>query len=126
MIRSLLIAFALLLLQASAFGQMKKSYQGKYAGQIPGYEINTGMEKIRVAKTDIEIRILPSELFIVIGGQEMKGTWTLLFEARAYYVLTGNMENQSVEERIIVYKKGKKISREGIRPQPDAMLEKKK
>jgi hypothetical protein len=36
------------------------------------------------------------------------------------------MDNSSATERVLIYKKGKKIVREGIRPQPDVMLKKKK
>lgn len=124
MIRSVLIVLGILFIQLPASAQLKKTYFGKYAGTIASYEINTGVEKIKVAQTPIEVQLSEKELLLKVGNQEMKGTWAMLFEAKAYYVLTGKMENQVIEERIIVYKKGKKISREGARPQPDAMLEK--
>lgn len=126
MIRSVLIVLGVVFCQLSASAQLKKTYFGKYAGTIAAYEINTGAEKIKVAQTPVEVQLSEKELLLKVGNQEMRGTWNLLFEAKAYYVLTGKMENQAIEERIIIYKKGRKISREGIRPQPDAMLEKTK
>ncbi len=122
MIRSLLLFFGLALFQFTVSAQLKKSYYGKYTGSIPAYEINTGMEKINVAATQIEIQLSAKEMVLKIGNQEMKGSWEILFEGNGYFVLNGKIENQAAPERIIVYKKGKKISREGIRPQPDAML----
>lgn len=124
MTRSLLLVLGLVLFLFPAAAQLKKSYYGTYQGNIPGYEINTGVEKFKVAAAPIEIQVSATGLQVKIGNQEMKGTWSLLLEAKPYFVLVGKMENQVAQERIIVYKKGRKISREGIRPQPDAMLEK--
>lgn len=126
MARSILIFFGVLFFQLTASAQLKKSYYGKYVGNIPAYEINTGMEKIRIAPAEIEVRLSAGELALRIGTQEWKGSWEVLFEAGSYFVLNCKLENQLAPERIIVYKKGRKISREGIRPQPDAMLVKSK
>jgi hypothetical protein len=49
-----------------------------------------------------------------------------LFDTKSYYLLEVKLENQFAPERLMVYKKGKKIIREGIRPQPDALLLKQK
>ena len=59
---------------------------------------------------------------IQIGKLTTHGDFEVLFEADDYYVLDATMENQSVGERIVVYKKGKKISRDGLYPQPSALL----
>lgn len=119
------IIFTFFICQFTAFGQLKKSYYGKYEGTIPSYEIGTGTaDKIEVSEVKINIQLTSKELLMDIGTSTFKGTWKLLFEAKAYFVIEGKMDDQSAPERIIIYKKGKKISREGLRPQPDGMLKK--
>lgn len=124
MTRIFFLLFFSFFLQSIAFGQLKKSLYGKYTGNIPAYEINTGTENIAVSKAPISIQLTSKTLALQIGNQSFTGTWKLLFEAKGYYVIEGEIDNQAATERIIIYKKGKKISREGLRPQPDAMLKK--
>jgi len=127
MTRSLLLLIILLPgFSVLTFGQLKKTYLGKYEGTIPAYEINTGSERIEVEAAAIEIRLEAAKIAMHIGDGRATGTYTVLFDTRAYFVLEAKMDGHPAPERIIVYRKGKKISREGIRPQPDALLEKQK
>lgn len=120
------ILLTCILLSFSAFSQLKKNTLGTYSGTISGYEINTGQQFLAVAATPIEVQVNKDSLFVQIGASKLRGTYEILLNKSDYYVLVGTMNGQLATERIVLYKKGKKLSREGIQPQPDAMLTKKK
>ncbi|MDG2465100.1 MAG: hypothetical protein P8M61_08435 [Crocinitomicaceae bacterium] len=101
---------------------IKRKYYGTYEGQINGYKFDAGDKLVEVNPIPIQIEINVGYLTIQIGKLTTRGDFEVLFEADDYYVLDATMENQSVGERIVVYKKGKKISRDGLYPQPSALL----
>ncbi len=101
---------------------IKRKYYGTYEGQINGYKFDAGDKLVEVNPIPIQIQINVGYLTIQIGKLTTHGDFEVLFEADDYYVLDATMENQSVGERIVVYKKGKKISRDGLYPQPSALL----
>lgn len=120
-----LILISLLVLSSSvAFGQakLKKKYHGIYNGQINSYKMDTGGEVLEVGAVPIQIDLYAGYLNVHIGKTTSKGYYTILFEAEEYYVLDAVMDNNSIGERIIVYKKGEKLSRDGLFPQPSAVL----
>jgi hypothetical protein len=106
--------------------QLKKSTFGTYLGEIPTYELNTGFNQIPVESVAISIVLSASSIEINTGKLNQIGTYSILFDTKSYYLLEVKLENQFAPERLMVYKKGKKIIREGIRPQPDALLLKQK
>lgn len=107
---------------ASAQIKLKRKYYGTYEGQINGYKFDAGQKLVEVNSVPIQIEINSGYLTIQIGKLTTKGNFEILFEADEYYVLDATMENQYVGERIVVYKKGKKISRDGLYPQPSTLL----
>lgn len=102
--------------------ELKRKYYGTYDGQISGYKFDAGNTLIEVNAVPIQIEINSGYLTIKIGKLVTRGDFEVLFEADEYYVLDAKMENQNVGERIVVYKKGKKISRDGLYPQPSTLL----
>lgn len=125
MIRFSILTF-FLVTQLGIFAQIKKSYFGTYRGNIGSYEINTGMERIEVAASDINIELNATSLTIKIGNTVVNGTWKLILDTKTYFLIEAKMEKQAAPEKILIYKKRKKLFREGIRPQPDVMLTKQK
>ena len=101
---------------------IKRKYYGTYEGQINGYKFDAGDKLVEVEPVPIRIEINSGYLNIQIGKLQSKGSFQVLFEADDYYVLDAKMDNQFVGERIVVYKKGKKISRDGLYPQPSTLL----
>ncbi len=101
---------------------IKRKYYGTYEGQINGYKFDADDKLVEVNPIPIQIEINVGYLTIQIGKLTTRGDFEVLFEADDYYVLDATMENQSVGERIVVYKKGKKISRDGLYPQPSTLL----
>lgn len=125
MVRQFAFILVCLFLHSNVSAQVKKSYFGKYVGTIAAYEMSAGAsERIQIGIAAIEIQLSAKEIVVVIGTKTNKGTWTLVSENKTNFVIEGKMDNSSATEKILIYKKGKKIVREGIRPQPNVMLKK--
>jgi hypothetical protein len=122
----LLLFILPVLLSAQQPIELKKKFQGTYEGAIPAYQLDSGKEIVDVDLTPIQIQITDKNVFLQIGKNKLSGTYTVMFEAKTYFLLDCRIENQLAGERIVVYKKGKKISRDGLFPQPSVQLEKTK
>ncbi len=103
---------------------LKKKYYGSYKGEIPSYSFNTTDTTFEVSPTLINIKISAKEIEFKIGQNAYIGSYNVLFEANNYFLLDCIIPNQLATERIMVFKKGKKISRDGLYPQPMAFLSK--
>jgi len=121
----LLLSFAFL---GSSFGQkeidLKRRYRGYYEGVIPEYNIQSNGELHFVSSTPIEIIIGENQVQVKVGNNTMIGTYEVMFKADKYYLLDVDIEGQLANERIMVYKWGKRLSRDGMFPQPIASLKK--
>lgn len=126
--RAVFILF--LLLSNGCFSQsklaLKKKYFGSYYGEIPSYTFNTNDTTLEVTAAKIKIKISSKEIEFEIGQNTFVGSYNVLFEANNYFLLDCKIPNQLANERIMVFKKGKKISRDGLYPQPMAFLFKQK
>ena len=116
----------LLLLAQKQVDGLKKKYFGTYEGEINSFQLDSGKDLVSVDSTGVSVEIGDSTVFITIGKNLLRGKYTVLFEAKAYFLLDCRMDGQLAGERIVVYKKGKKISRDGLYPQPNAFLYKRK
>lgn len=103
---------------------LKKKYFGVYEGVIAGYRVQSDDELLFVKDAPIEITIEEENVFVTIGNNELSGTYYVMFEADKYYLLDVAIDGQLANERIMVYKQGKKLSRDGMFPQPVTRLEK--
>lgn len=120
-----ILLFALLILAFTTFGQdLRKKFYGTYEGVIPTYNLDIGGQVVEVKSVRIKIELNEGEITQDIGNTSKKGTWKIIYEGKNYFILSAALEGQTVEERIVVYKKGHKLSREGIYPQPAAELNK--
>lgn len=106
--------------------KLKRRYMAKYEGVIPAYSMGSALEVVDVDETPITITIGKKVIYATIGDRKLQGTYVVMFEAATYYLLDATMEGQMANERILVYKRGKKISRDGMYPQPLADLKKKR
>jgi hypothetical protein len=122
----LLIGF--IFLAFSSFAQkeieLKKKFFGAYKGVIPAYKMDTGKSVVEVGAAEIMIHISEKEIEINIGKNALHGVYEVMFEASEYFLLDAKIEGQIANERILVYKRGKKLSRDGMFPQPIAELRK--
>lgn len=112
------------------FGQdavkLKKKYRGYYEGVIPEYSIQSNGELHFVSSAPIQIQIGENQVKVTVGNNTIMGTYEIMFKAEKYYLLDVDIEGQLANERILVYKKGKKLSRDGMFPQPVTTLKKTK
>lgn len=123
----LLVLFLIpFLVLSQAQVKFKKKYLGKYTGNVPGFVYVDGGQEIAVRSTPINIEITKDSVFVNVGNQAVKGVYNVLFKAKTYYLLECTIEGQLSKEKILVYKRGRKISRDGIYPQPVTELKKTK
>jgi hypothetical protein len=115
-----------LLAGCNAYGQtVKKRLLGAYEGTIPAYRMDIGQTVVNVEPTTIRIELLENGRIVQqLDRKKQEGTWTLDDSEKAYYVITYRLEGQAAEERLILYRKTRTIERDGIFPQPDAILNK--
>jgi hypothetical protein len=125
-----MVLFLFLTLSYCGFSQktvaLKKKYFGSYIGEIPSYSFDAEDGQIDVAAATIKINIKAKDIHFEIGMNVFEGSYKVLFEANNYFLLDCKVPNQLATERIMVFKKGKKISRDGLYPQPMAFLKKEK
>lgn len=125
-----IIIFSCLLLPLVTVAQkqidLKSKFYGTYTGMITSFQLDSGKDLVDVDSTTIAVEISEKEVVIKVGKNTLKGTYHVMFEAKKYFLLDCRVENQLAGERIVVYKKGKKISRDGLYPQPNTFLFKQK
>lgn len=123
-----ILLIGLLLTSGLVFGQkdisLKKKFRGYYEGIIPEYSIQSNGELHFVSSTPISITIGADVVQVRVGDNEMMGTYEVMFKAEKYFLLDVDVDGQLANERIMVYKKGKKLSRDGMFPQPVTTLKK--
>jgi predicted secreted protein len=124
------IIVLLLILPLGASAQkkikLKRKYLAKYEGVIPAYSMGSALEVVDVDEVPITVTIGKGFIYTTIGDRKLQGTYVVMFEAETYYLLDATMQGQMANERILVYKRGKRISRDGMYPQPVADLKKKR
>lgn len=86
--------------------------------------MDIGGDIVTVQSSTIRINLQEDFIEQEIGNVSRKGKWKLYFEGKTYFILKMKLEGQVVEERVILYKKSSKITREGLFPQPSAELNK--
>ncbi len=116
----LLTLFVGFLSAAQTSGQLKKRFLGTYTGFIPSYK--TVSSNIQVDSVAFTIELSNNHLQFTLGKLEFEGEYTILLETSTYFILECKMDDRIANERIMVYKRGKKISRDGLFPQPNATL----
>lgn len=104
--------------------ELKRRYLGSYKGTIPSYTVESELKEVEVASSPILIHIEKEGITVTIGSRTIQGTYKVMFKADKYYLLDATMEGELVNEKILVYRRGKKLSRDGMYPQPVTELKK--
>ena len=73
---------------------------------------------MKVSSSAIYIELEKEKITITIGNNQLTGTYTVMFKAKKYFLIDARIEGQLATERIMVYKRGRKLSRIGMYPQP--------
>lgn len=105
---------------------LKRKFLGSYVGMIPSYRVQSSEDIMFVTQSKILIKIGKNMVEMTVGGNVMFGTYEVMFEANKYYLLDVKIDDQLATERIMVYKRGKRLSRDGMYPQPVTELKKMK
>lgn len=115
-------------LQINAQKELKlaKKFFGDYQGVVPEYVLPSSGGEVRVLETPIHIKIDEELMELSIGKLDLKGNYKILFESKGYFLIECTAEGKPLPERIMVFKRGKRISRDGLYPQPSAILFKQK
>lgn len=124
MIRTVFFIFFFLplFITAQKHIDLKKKYFGVYEGKISSFQLDSGKDLIEVDSSQIIISISEKTIDFTIGKEKLNGTYSVMFEGNKYFLLDCRIENQLAGERVVVYKKGRKISRDGLYPQPSTFL----
>jgi hypothetical protein len=101
---------------------LKKKFKGSYEGTISTFKLDTGEDLVDVSSIPIRIEIDQDSVHFNIGKHKLSGSYYVMFEADKYFLLDCKIPGRLAGERVVVYKRGKKISRDGLYPQPSAML----
>ncbi len=88
--------------------------------------MNLNNQLIPVNSTNIEVTLTKDSIYVNVGESKWDGTYTVSKIEKKRYELTGKMIGTGIPERLLLDTKLKKLSRKGLFPQPDAILEKKK
>jgi hypothetical protein len=124
----LLTCFIFLIsLQVSAQAiKLKKKFLKTYSGKIPAYEMNLNNQIIPVNSSNLEVRLTKDSIYVNVGESKWEGTYIVSKLENKKFELMGKMLGTGIPERLLLDSKQKKLTRKGLFPQPDAILEKKK
>lgn len=101
-----------------------KKYYGEYQGVQEAYNVHVGNETVLVPAAEYTLSFNNEKLLLVTPKQNLLGKYTLKADTKMYYALTVKLENGIVEEWQL-WKKGKRLIRKPLRPQPDVIFVKK-
>ncbi len=116
------LLFFLFIISTGHAQNLRKKYLGVYEGTIPAYTLDLGSDVVPVAEASIRIELSATSIVQIIGSNTQTGTWRIVSESKEGYIISFRLEGQLIEEQLTLIKKGKKILRQGIYPQPDATL----
>lgn len=102
--------------------ELKSKFLGVYEGKIPSFLMDSGKDLLTVEESPITIEITEEGILLAIGSNKITGKYTVMFEADKYFLLDCKINGQLANERVVVFKKGKMISRDGLYPQPNTIL----
>lgn len=101
---------------------LRKKFLGVYEGSIPAYTLDLGSDVVPVEAATIRIELAAKTIVQTIGSTIKTGTWRVVSESKEGYVIAFRLEGQLIEEQLTLIRKGKKILRKGVYPQPDTSL----
>lgn len=107
------------------FGQhkLKKKYFGNYLGSIPAYKMDDGSSLVEVDSVSIQIEFLnDGTTNFTIGNIKDTGKYKVEFSNETFILITAQLTTLKAEEKIKLFLKDKHLEREGIYPQPSALL----
>lgn len=98
-----------------------KKYLGSYHGTQEAYKVTMNGRPIEVPSADYELVLDYGKLWMSTSKQKLAGTYEVKAETKMYYTFSVRLES-GVAEEWQLWKKGKKLIRKPIAPQPDLIF----
>jgi len=115
-----IFVFIISFTQTNAQG-LKRKYRGVYQGEIPTYELHFGDQQITVAPSNISIFLDKDSVYIEVGTYNYASTYSVI-NLSDKFEITVSRPNSGIPELLVLEKKTREIYRQGLYPQPDALL----
>ncbi|HLW30405.1 MAG TPA: hypothetical protein VKX29_06080 [Brumimicrobium sp.] len=115
------LLFFLLIACGNSDKLFPKKYLGNYHGTQDAYEIRMEGDPIEVPSAKYELVLDYGKLWMSSPKQKMEGVYKVKAETKMYYTFVVKLENGVVEEWQL-WKKGKKLIRKSIAPQPELIF----
>ncbi|MBW7866935.1 MAG: hypothetical protein H3C31_01275 [Brumimicrobium sp.] len=123
------IIFIILILLGYACGNSKglipKKYLGNYEGTQESYDITANGVTVEVKKSTYELLLDNGKLWLTTQQQKISGTYDIVAETKMYLSLKVKLDN-GITEDWKLWKKGTRLIREPIKPEPSIIFLKKK
>ncbi|RFC53694.1 hypothetical protein [Brumimicrobium aurantiacum] len=115
-------ALLLILVSCGTSGNLfPKKYLGEYQGVQESYELSMNGEPVTVPETQYELLLDYHTLWMTTPRQKIEASYELKAETDMYYALLVEIESGVIEEWQL-WKKGEKLIRKSIAPQPDVIF----
>ena len=101
---------------------IKRKYRGVYEGLIPSYQVHLGADVFEVSTVKIRVFVDRDSLFLEIGNYHFGSDYSVT-NNRSNYTLTATRSESGIPEEMVLDTKSRTLTRKGLYPQPDVILE---
>ena len=98
-----------------------KSLIGNYSGTQEAYEIKINNKLVEVPAVQLTVKLGYNELLLSSPNKIMKARYEVSAPTKKYYALKVYFEDGSIENWQL-YRRGKKILRDGVHPRPSMVF----
>ncbi len=110
-----------LMFSCGSSNMFPRKYLGTYHGIQEAYEVSMNGEPITVPSAKYELILDYGKLWLTSPKQKLEANYEVKLETEMYYHLVVELETGVVEEWQL-WKKGKKLIRKTVAPQPDVIF----
>lgn len=127
MLKKIIIVLSVVFLASCGGGDklFPKKYIGNYAGMQESYEITANEVTVEVKEAEYSLVLDYGQLWLTTPRQKITAKYNVKAETDMYYALNVQLENGVVEEWKL-WKKGGRLIRETIKPEPNIIFLKQK
>lgn len=116
-----LLSLAFLMLSSAGKNPLPKRLISNYSGTQEAYEINVNDNPVNVPAVQLTVKLSYNELILSSPSKVLKARYEISSPTKKYYALKVYFEDGSIENWQL-YRKGKKILRDGLHPRPSMVF----
>ena len=116
-----LLSLAFLMLSSAGKKPIPKRLIGNYTGTQDAYEINISNDLVNVPAVELTVKLSYNELILSSPNKVLKARYEVKSPTKKYYALKVYFEDGSIENWQL-YRRGKKILRDGLHPRPSMVF----